>query len=79
MNRPVKWFTPSEKLPMNCARLPFVFVVGDQEIEGWRLFCWDKKIHQFAQEKVGGGTSYIKMKMSYGGDTTVQIKPLLNK
>jgi hypothetical protein len=60
MKNPNKWHVTADQLPTNCASIPFVFVVGDQEIEGWRIFSWDKKIHQFVQERVGGGWIYYK-------------------
>lgn len=55
----IKWYD-THKEPKN--KTPIIFIVDDQEIEGWYIFDWNRKEHRYAQEKQGstGGYNYFK-------------------
>ena len=54
----VKWYELERKQPKGKA--PLLFVVGDQEIEGWYIYNWDRRCFQFVQENERGTWNHFK-------------------
>lgn len=52
----MKWFD-NTKIPK--VTIPIIFVVGDEEIEGWYIFNWNKREFQYCRQKHGSTGGWI--------------------